>query len=79
MAQQRRNQRPRQGERKPPDYRVYAVIDKGKQDDPADWVYIGGAWEGANDTISFTMQSEPLAWKTPHAPRRVTLVRNGDD
>ena len=73
---QRRNQR--QSERKPPDYRVYAVIDKGKQDDPADWVYLGGAWSGANGSISLTLQSEPLAWRNANVPRRVTLVPRDD-
>lgn len=78
MASRPRNSR-RESERKPPDYRVYAVIDKpGKEDEKGEWVYLGAAWCGANESISFTLQSEPLAWRNPNTPRRVTLIPTDD-
>lgn len=77
MARQQRNSRGdsrREADRKPPDFRVYAVIDKAGKDEQPDWVYLGGAWIGNKESISFSLLSEPLAWRNPAVPRRVTLI-----
>lgn len=61
---------------------AFAVIDRdddgGRGEQKADWLALGPVWESEKGALSFRLQVEPIAWRSPNFPRRVVIVPRDD-
>lgn len=52
-----------------------AVIERDKK---TVWVTLGPVWETESGGLSFTLESEPFAWRSPNAERRIIITKRDE-
>lgn len=55
---------------------VFAIIGDG---DDARWIKLAPVWENRDGSQSFTLDTEPVAWRDPNCVRRIQIREREDD
>lgn len=62
-------------ERKAPWGNAQAVIQARDESEKDRWIDLGPVWQNESGSFSFTLESEPLAWRNPNTVRRIVIQK----